>query len=145
MAGLGLRSLSQAPRLYRAARGAGASTRDAGGVLLVSVVALSTAARRSPGRFGRQNALRHFAWQACLTARYGIAVARAVAAEQERGTRRPDDTAVDEHNNEVGRRFGAEHAAELRMLSVRAAIGRLCDVAEPMWRSGELRVVERRP
>ncbi len=143
MAGLGLRSLSQAPRLYRAARRAGASTSDASGVLLVSVVALSTAARRSPGRFGRQNALRHFAWQACLAARYGIEIARAVAVEQERGTRRPEDTAVDEHNNEVGRRFGAEHAGELRALPVRAAIGRLCDVAEPMWRLGELRVVER--
>jgi hypothetical protein len=144
MADPGLRSLSQAPRLYRAARGAGASARDAAGVLHVSVVAMWTAARRSPRGFGRQNALRHFAWQACLTSRYGVEVARAVAAEQERGTRRPEDTAVDEHNNEVGRRFGAEHARDLRDLPVRAAIGRLCDVAEPMWRSGELRVVERR-
>lgn len=145
MAGLGLRSLSQAPRLYRAARGAGASARVAGGVLLVSVVAMSTAAARSPRLFGRQNALRHFAWQACLTARYGVEVARAVAVAQERGTRRPEDTAVDEHNNEVGRKYGAEHARELRELPVRAAVARLCDVAEPMWSSGELRVVERRP
>lgn len=140
----GLRSLIRVPRLYRAARSAGASGRDARGVLVVSLVALTTAAARSPHRPGRQNALRHFAWQACLTARYGLPVAAAVATEQERGTTRPVDTAVDAHNNAVGQRYGAEHAHELAALPVRTAVGLLCDAADPLWRAGELRAVEPR-
>ena len=136
-----MRLLTQAPRLYRAARGAGASAREAAGVLAVSAMAMSVAAARSPRRFGRQNAMRHFAWQACLTARYGAAVARAVAGEQEQGTTRPEDSVVDAHNNAVGQRFGTEHARDLRGLSIRAAVRRLCVVAEPMWRTGELRVL----
>ncbi|MGA9745912.1 MAG: hypothetical protein WBQ50_00495, partial [Nocardioides sp.] len=71
------RPLLAAPRIFAAARGAGASVSEATGVLQVSLVALTTAAATSPGRPGRRNAQRHFSWQACLTARYGADVARA--------------------------------------------------------------------
>ncbi len=136
--------LLAAPRIFAAARGAGASVSEAAGVLQVSLVALTTAAATSPGRPGRRNAQRHFSWQACLTARYGADVARAVGAAHEQGSRRPADTAVDQHNNAIGREYGAAHAAELGSMPVPAAIRRLCEVADPLWRSGELQVVSPR-
>ena len=144
MTSTGARLLTAGPRLYRAARRGGASPGDAAGVLRVSLVALVTAAAGSPRRPGRRNARRHFSWQACLTARYGAGVARAVGDEHERGSTRPADSAVDRHNNEVGRRYGAEHADALRGMPVRAAVAHLCAVADALWESGELRVVEPR-
>ncbi len=132
------------PRIFMTARRAGASVTEAAGALRVSLAALTAAAADSPGRPGRRNAQRHFAWQACLAARYGARIARAIGEAHERGSKRPEDTAVDRHNNRVGRDYGAAHAEELKALPVRDAVSRLCDVADPLWRSGELRVVEPR-
>ena len=97
--------------------------------------------RGGPRRPGLRNASRHFAWQACLTARHGERLATAVAEEQERGTTRPEDSEVDRHNNQVGRAYGTEHAEALAAMPRRKAVTYLCDAALPMWRSGELRVV----
>ncbi|RYU12272.1 DUF6973 domain-containing protein [Nocardioides iriomotensis] len=128
-------------RLYRAARGAGASRRAALDALLVSALALLRSATGVAERPGLRNACRHFAWQACLTARHGEDLASAVAEEQERGSTRAEDSAVDRHNNGVGRRYGELHAEALRAMPVRRAVTLLCDAALPMWRSGELQVV----
>lgn len=128
-------------RLYRAAREAGVSRRAALDVLMVSGWALVRASAVSPRRPGLRNASRHFAWQACLTARHGERLATAVAEEQERGTTRPEDSEVDRHNNQVGRAYGTEHAEALAAMPRRKAVTYLCDAALPMWRSGELRVV----
>jgi hypothetical protein len=131
-------------RLYRAAREAGASRRAALDVLMVSGWALARASRVKPQRAGLRNASRHFAWQACLTARHGEGLASAVAEEQERGSTRAEDSEVDRHNNQAGREYGIEHAEALAAMPRRKAVDYLCDVALPLWRSGELRVVERR-
>jgi hypothetical protein len=129
-------------RLYRAARGAGASRRAALDVLLVSALALLRAGTGAAQRPGLRNARRHFAWQACLTARHGENLASAVAEEQERGSARAADSAIDRHNNEVGRRYGERHGEALRAMPVGRAVTHLCHAALPMWRAGELRVVD---
>jgi hypothetical protein len=129
-------------RLYRAARDAGASRWVGLDVLVVSALALVRAAADSAERPGLRNARRHFAWQALLTARHGEEVAAAVAEAQERGSTRAEDSAVDRYNNEVGRRYGVEHAEALRAMSRGRAVRSLCDAAFPMWRAGELRVVD---
>lgn len=131
----------QPARLYRAAREAGASTGAAIDVLAVSASALLRAAEGPARRPGLQNARRHFAWQALLTARHGEDVAAAVAEAQEEGSTRADDSAVDRHNNAVGRAYGAQHAEALRAMSIGRATASLCDAALPRWHSGELRVV----
>ena len=82
------------------------------------------AARRGRGEPGRQNAVRHFVWQALITARLGLPVARAVAEAQETGTPNAADSQVDRHNNAVGQEYGAAHADELAGGSVNAALGR---------------------
>jgi hypothetical protein len=129
-------------RLYRAARGVGASRRAALDVLIVSAHALVRAAAGAGQRPGLRNARRHFAWQACLTARHGEGLASAVAEEQERSSARAADSAVDRHNNAVGRRYGELHGEALRAMPVGRAVAHLCDAALPMWRAGDLRVVE---
>ena len=129
-------------RLYRAARGAGASRSAALDVLVVSALALVHSATGGPRRPGLRNARRHFAWQACLTARHGEGLASAVAEEQERGSARAADSAVDRHNNAVGRRYGERHGEALRAMPVGRAVTYLCHAALPMWRSGDLRVVD---
>ena len=78
-----------------------------------------------------------------LTAHYGAAVATAIGEAHERGSTRPEDTAVDRHNNAVGRDYGAANADELRAMPISAAARHLCSVAVPLWRSGELHVTER--
>src|SRR4051795_8080734 len=91
-----------APRLYRAARQAGASRAGALDVLATSAAALVVAARHGSGEPRRQNAEHHFTWQAVITGRHGIHVATAVADAQERGSTRLRDTAVDQRNNAAG-------------------------------------------
>jgi hypothetical protein len=127
-----------APRLYRAARQSGASSGDAAAVVATSAAALVTAARRAPGRPARQNAVRHFAWQAVLTARHGRTVATAVADAQERGSVRPRDTVVDQRNNAAGQAWGHAHESELGSGTARAALDRACTQALAMWEAGEL-------
>jgi hypothetical protein len=127
-----------APRLYRAARQAGASTRAALDVLAASAMVLALAARRGPGERGRQNAVRHFTWQAVLTGRHGIHVARAVADAQERGSTRLRDSAVDQRNNAAGQAWGHAHEHELAGRSLRAAVEVAFAAAMSKWGGGEL-------
>ena len=127
-----------APRLYRAARQAGASRTEALDVLAASAGALLLAARQGSGRPGRQNAVRHFTWQAVLTARHGVQVATAVADAQERGSTRLRDTAVDQRNNAAGQAWGHAHAQELASGSLRSALDTASSAAMTKWAAGEL-------
>ena len=90
------------PRLYAAATRAGLGPSGAFEVLRVSQAALQAAATHGRGVPGRTNAMRHFMWQATLTARFGVDVARSIAAAQEAGTPSRRDSRVDEHNNAAG-------------------------------------------
>ena len=127
-----------APRLYRAARQAGASTTGALDVLAASAGALLVAARQGSGRPGRQNAVRHFTWQAVITARHGVHVATAVADAQERGSTRLRDTAVDQRNNAAGQAWGHAHQGELSGRPVREALDVASSAAMRKWTAGEL-------
>ena len=75
-----LHAVTTAPRLFSGALKAGAGPAGALQVLRISEAALRTAAARGGGVPGRTNALRHFMWQAVLTARFGVDAARVLAA-----------------------------------------------------------------
>jgi hypothetical protein len=126
------------PALSAAARKAGASPLQAVQLIAVSGQALMIAARRASGEARRSNAVRHFIWQACVTARFGEDVARAIAEAQELGTRDASDSEVDRQNNAVGQRYGRRHADEIRSGSTHAALIRLVDVAMAKWDAGKL-------
>lgn len=126
------------PRLWVAATRAGLSPTEAFEVLRISQAALAAAASHGRGVPGRTNAVRHFAWQAALTARFGLDAARAIAAEQEVGSPNRRDSDVDAHNNAVGQAHGAQHAAELADLSPTDLVARLVPVALEKWESDEL-------
>lgn len=126
------------PRLYVAATRAGLGPAEAVEVLRISQAALAAAATHGRGVTGRTNAVRHFAWQAALTARFGTDTARAIAAAQETGSPHRRDSEVDQHNNAVGQAYGAEHARELSGLSPADLVGRLVPVALGKWESDEL-------
>ena len=126
------------PRLYAAAIGAGLGPAGAVEVLRISQAALSAAASHGRGVPGRSNALRHFMWQAALTARFGVESARAIASAQEAGSPRRRDSRIDEHNNAAGRAYGSEHADELASLSPSEAMTSLVPVALAMWEAGDL-------
>ena len=130
------------PRLYVAAIRAGVGPSDAVQVLRISQAALSTAARHTSSVPGRTNAMRHFMWQATLTARFGMDVARTIAAAQEEGAPRRRDSEVDEHNNAAGQAYGLAHVADLRDLSPAEAMTSLVPVALAMWESDELVWIE---
>jgi hypothetical protein len=100
--------------------------------------ALVIAEHRASGERGRSNAVRHFIWQAYVTARFGEHIARALAEAQEVGARDASDSEVDRHNNAVGQRYGRRHADEIRSGSSHAALGRLVDVALRKWEAGSL-------
>ncbi len=127
-----------APRLYAAARGSGASHRDSLEMVAVSAAALVVAARRHPGEWRQQNAVRHFAWQALLTARYGLDAATALAHAQEARSTDAADSAVDRANNAAGRQYAVTHPAGLRGAGTWAALTRLAAVAEAQWAAGRL-------
>jgi hypothetical protein len=127
-----------APHVFNAARAAGASSSAAADVMAASAAALQVAAARSDGTPGRQNAVRHFIWQAYIAGRHGAAVAEAVAAAHEEGRDTPHDTRVDLHNNAVGRDYGVAHAAEVGRGSMLDALHRLAVVAEQKWSADEL-------
>ena len=131
-------SATGVPRLYAAALRAGAGPTGALEALRISEAALRTAAAEAAGVPGRQNAVRHFLWQALLTARLGPEVATALARAQESGGTRLRDSEVDEHNNAVGQQHGAADAAELRDGSLGGAVQRLVPVALAKWDAGEL-------
>jgi len=126
------------PRLYVAATRAGLGPSGAFEVLRISQAALQAAATHGRGVPGRSNAMRHFMWQATLTARFGVDVARSIAAAQEAGTRNRRDSHVDEHNNAAGQVYGTEHAEDLAGLSPAEAMRSLVPVALGMWEAGEL-------
>ena len=127
-----------APRLYAAALKAGLGPSGGIEVLRISQAALQAAAAHGRGVPGRTNAMRHFMWQAVLTARFGVDAARTIAAAQEAGTPTPGDSRVDAQNNAVGQAYGAEHAADLTAGSTSAAISALVPVALEKWESDEL-------
>ncbi|MBC2933268.1 DUF6973 domain-containing protein [Nocardioides sp. zg-1228] len=129
------------PRLYVAAVQAGLGPAGALEVLRLSRAALQIAAAQGRGVPGRANAMRHFMWQAVLTARFGVETARAIATAQESGSSARHDSRVDEHNNAVGQEYGATNAAELGGTD---AMRRLVPVALAKWDSGELVWVTRR-
>jgi hypothetical protein len=132
------------PRLYVAATRAGLGPSGAWEVLRISQAALQAAATHGRGVPGRTNAMRHFMWQATLTARFGLEAARAIAAAQEAGTPHRRDSRADEHNNAAGQAYGTEHAAELAGLGPSEAMTSLVPVALAMWESGELVWVTKR-
>jgi hypothetical protein len=134
-----------APGLYRAARRAGAGYRDALDVLACSGVVLFLVAPRAAGVRGRQNAVRHFVWQALLAARHSEAVARAVADAQEAGSTQPLDSAADRRNNAVGQAYGCAHARDLAGLPLRVALAELLETGLAKWEAGELVTAGRRP
>ncbi len=136
--GQAMHSSSAVPRLYVAARKAGLGTSDTLEVLRISRDAMTSAARHGRGVPGRANAMRHFLWQAVLTARFGVDAARTIAAAQETGTPSLRDSRVDAHNNEVGQAYGAEHAEDLRPLTPGEAMTSLVPVALAKWESDEL-------
>jgi hypothetical protein len=129
-----------APRLFRAARRAGAGRGESVQLLLSSAIVLFLVAPRAAGVPGRQNAVRHFVWQAALTARHGEDVARTVADAQEHGSAQPVDSATDRRNNAVAQAYGAAHADELSALSLSAALRALLQVGLAKWDAGELAV-----
>lgn len=132
------RSALGAPKLLAAATRAGVGPRDAVQAMAASALALEVAARRGAGEPGRQNAVRHFIWQAHLTGRYGVRLAQALAEAQESGTPDSKDSAVDQRNNAVARAYGLDHAEEIRQGSARQSLERLADVALVKWSAGEL-------
>jgi hypothetical protein len=140
-----LHAAGGAPRLFRAARGAGAGPLESGWLLVTSAVVLLVVAPRAAGAPGRQNAVRHFVWQALLTARHGEGVARAVADAQEHGSAQPADSATDRHNNAVAQAYGAAHAHELAAGSTAAALRALLRAGLAMWDTGELAGVSAAP
>jgi hypothetical protein len=140
----GITSVQGPGRLYRAAVRAGAGPDGAFEVLRVSHAATRVATQHGSGVPGRANAVRHFLWQALVTARVGAVTARAVAAAQEAGSQRRRDTEVDEHNNAVGQQYGAAHADELRAGPALDAARRLAPTALQKWDAGELIWLTRR-
>src|SRR4051794_13088711 len=102
------------PSLYRTARAAGLGRRDALRVLEVSGRVLVLARRRYPRRWRAENAVRHFTWQAWLTATYGRGVAAAIGAAHERMATDRVDSSVDRENNLLGQQYGEEHAQRIR-------------------------------
>ncbi|NYE35053.1 hypothetical protein F4692_000157 [Nocardioides cavernae] len=126
------------PRLWAAATRAGLGPTGAVEVLRVSQAALQAAATHGRGVPGRTNALRHFMWQATLTAKFGLDAARSIADAQEAGSPNRRDSRVDAHNNAAGQAYGSEHAAELAALSPSEAMTSLVPVALAKWESDEL-------
>ena len=136
--GQAIHAATAVPRLYAAALQAGLGPGGGVEVLRISQAALQAAAAHGSGVPGRANAMRHFMWQAVLTARFGVDAARTIAAAQEAGTPTRRDSSVDQQNNSVGQAYGAEHTADLTAGSASAAMSVLVPVALETWESDEL-------
>ena len=136
--GQAIHSATGVPRLYAAALKAGLGPGGAAQVLRISQAALQSAAVHGRGVPGRTNAMRHFMWQALLAARFGVEAAQEIASAQEAGTPNRRDSRVDEHNNAVGRAYGAGHAGDLTAGSISDALALLVPVALEKWESDEL-------
>ncbi len=100
------------PSVYRAARSAGLGRRESVRVLEASAIVLVMARKRYPRRWRAENAVRHFVWQAWLTATYGRPVAEAVGRAHEQISRDRVDSSVDRGNNALGQAYGEAHAEE---------------------------------
>jgi len=131
------------PGVYRAARAAGLGHLDACRVVAGSGHALVAARRRYPHQWRAENAVRHFVWQAWLTASYGRDVAAAVGSAHERlappTAAGAADSEVDQANNRIGQEYGATHAQRLRALGMRDAQTRLVRDGVRLWEAGQLR------
>jgi hypothetical protein len=127
------------PGVYGAARSAGLGRRDAARVVEGSAYAFVLARRRYPRRWRAENAVRHFVWQAWITAAYGRAVAEAVGLEHERLSGDARDSTVDRENNRIGQAYGEAHATEIRADAMRPAQSALADEAGRLWTAGQLR------
>ncbi|QIK77050.1 DUF6973 domain-containing protein [Nocardioides piscis] len=127
-----------APNVFHAARDAGASASAAADVMAASAAAVQIASSATDGTPGLQNAVRHFIWQAYIAGRHGVAVAQAVADAHEAGRDTPHDTRIDQHNNEVGRAYGAANSATIGRGSITDALQALVPVAKEKWASDEL-------
>ena len=136
--GTAIHSATAVPRLYAAALSAGLGPSGGLEVLRISEAALRASAAQGRGAPGRTNAMRHFMWQALLTARFGRPTAAVIARAQEQGTPHQRDSRVDERNNGVGQDHGEAHAEELKGLSTADAIAQLVPVALEKWESDEL-------
>ena len=141
--GQALHNATVVPRLYTAALQAGLGHSGAVEALLVSQASLRAAATHGRGVPGRVNAMRHFMWQAVLTARFGIDVARTLAIAQEAGTPHHRDSSVDAHNNAAGQAYGVTHVSDLTVGSPSDACALLVPVALEKWDSDELIWVRR--
>lgn len=141
--GQAIHSATRVPRLYAAALKAGLGPGGAVQVLRISQAALQAAAVHGRGVPGRTNAMRHFMWQALLTARFGVEAARTIASAQETGTPNRTDSRVDDHNNAVGQAYGTAHAADLTAGSTSDALALLVPVALEKWEADELIWVRR--
>jgi hypothetical protein len=82
--------------------------------------------------------MRHFLWQAVLTARFGVEAAQTIAVAQEAGTPSRRDSGADQQNNAAGQAYGAAHAEELKSGSASDAMAFLVPVALEKWESDEL-------
>lgn len=127
------------PRLYRAARSAGAGRFAGGRMLLWSAVILFLVSPRAAGVPGRQNAVRHFVWQSLVTIRYGESVARSVADAQEAGSPDHLDSSVDRHNNAVAQAYAAAHRADLESRASLPLVRELLRAGLATWDAGGLR------
>jgi len=126
------------PGVYRAARSAGLGRRESLRVLEASAYVLALAKKRYPRRWRAENAVRHFVWQAWLTATYGRDVAAAIGRAHERTSRDGVDTSVDRGNNFLGQAYGEAHAQEIRSSAMRPAQSALADEAGRLWNAGQL-------
>jgi hypothetical protein len=126
------------PRLSTAATRAGLGPAGAIEVLRISQAALQAAAAHGRGVPGRSNAIRHFMWQAVLTARFGAGAAQSIAVAQEAGSPSRRDSSVDQQNNAAGQAYGATHVDELTAGPASDAMAVLVPVALEMWESDEL-------
>ncbi len=133
-----LRSARRSPVLYRAARRAGAGPWAALRALHLTGLALLLTPMRASGEVGRVNAVRHFSWQAGLTAHFGESLAVALADAQEEGAVDPVDSAVDQRNNAAGRAYGRAHADELADVGAWRVVFRLIDAGLAEWHAGNL-------
>lgn len=132
------RAATVVPRLARAAMRAGVGPAGTVTVLRISEAAARKATTHGRGQPGRMNAMRHFIWQALITAHFGHAVAVQIGHAQEVGTPNLRDSEVDQHNNLVGQEYGAANGAELTAGSIADASALLVPVALAKWNSGEL-------
>lgn len=124
-------------RVFLAGRSAG-NIRLGIRVVAESALALLIALRVSGVQPRRQNAMRHFIWQARLTVIGSAAFAERVGDLQEQGSPNPADSRVDQLNNEVGREYAVAHAARLARLGSVACFRDLTRAALEHWRDGRL-------